>query len=270
MALAPVAENGFVVGIVCSLRDISSFKEIERMKDAFVSNVSHELRTPIANLKLNHDLIQFNPKKSDVYMERLGREIDRLNAIIEDLLRLSRLEQGRVEMELTSVDLNKLLRQYVNDQMPLARKKRLALTIDQEPELIVSRADPGLIRQVLSILLTNALNYTPSGGQVSVSTQVRRQGGQPWVGFSVSDTGPGIPVEERPHVFERFFRGQAGLDSGAPGTGLGLSIAQKIVKEHKGQIEVISNSLPGKGATFEVWLPAEGGVCQPVTETHQQ
>lgn len=268
MALAPVTENGAVVGIVCSLRDISSFKEIERMKDAFVSNVSHELRTPIANLKLNHDLIQFNPKKSDVYMERLGREIDRLNAIIEDLLRLSRLEQGRVEMELTSVDLNRLMRQYVDDQMPLARKKRLALTVDQEPELTLTQADPGLIRQVLSILLTNALNYTPSGGQVSVGTQMRQQGGKPWVGFRVSDTGPGIPAEERPHVFERFFRGQAGLESGMPGTGLGLSIAQKIVKEHKGQIEVGNNGVSGKGATFEVWLLAEDEESQPAAETH--
>jgi signal transduction histidine kinase len=113
---------------------------------------------------------------------------------------------------------------------------------------------------VLSILLTNALTYTPEGGRVVVTTQLRRREGKRWAGFSVGDTGPGIPLDEQSRVFERFVRGKVGRESGVPGTGLGLALAQEIVQRHRGQIELVSEGAPGKGATFTVWLPAEGGV----------
>jgi signal transduction histidine kinase len=116
----------------------------------------------------------------------------------------------------------------------------------------------------LSILLSNALNYVPAGGQVTVSTHTSESGGQDWVQFSVSDTGPGIAAEEQAMVFERFTRGIAGRVSGTPGTGLGLSIAREIVDRHQGRIEVSSEGVPGKGATFTVWLPVQppGGAAQ--------
>ena len=117
---------------------------------------------------------------------------------------------------------------------------------------------PSMIGEALSVLLTNALNYTPQGGRVEVVTQGRHGDDGSWSGISVIDTGPGIPPLEMPHLFERFFRGSAAYKSGAPGTGLGLSIACEIVEQHQGKIEIKSEGIPGKGAEFTIWLPTNG------------
>ena len=113
-----------------------------------------------------------------------------------------------------------------------------------------------MIGQVISILLTNAINYTPAGGSIAMRTLAKDFKGKSWAGFAVSDTGPGISLEEQKHLFERFFRGAAGRTTAAPGTGLGLAIAKEIIEKHHGRIEVQSNGVPGKGTTFLVWLPA--------------
>ncbi len=257
VALAPIEGGGNLLGVVCNVRDISLLKEVARMKDAFVSNVSHELRTPITSLRLNHRLIIMDPEKSAVYLDRLGREIDRLNILIEDLLRLSRLDQERVTLDLKPVDLNMLVAQYINDRGPLAESKQLTLSFEAGADLSLVEADEGLIGQVLSILLTNAFNYTPAGGRVTVSTRSGQFDDKQWAGFSVSDTGPGVASDDLSHLFERFFRGKAGRESGVPGTGLGLAIAQEIVARHLGRIEVESEGVPGKGTTFTVWLPTK-------------
>ncbi|MEJ2150450.1 MAG: PAS domain S-box protein [Chloroflexota bacterium] len=256
VALAPIVEEGgTLLGVVCSVRDISILKEVARMKDAFVSNVSHELRTPITGLKLNHKLIELDPEKRAVYLERQGREIDRLNVLIEDLLRLSRLDQERVTLDIRQVDLNELVAQYVNDRTPLAESQGLTLSFEERADLPAIQADEGLIGQTLSALLTNAFNYTPAGGQVVVSTQSAEFDGQRWAGFSVGDTGPGISPADFPHLFERFYRGSAGYESGVPGTGLGLAIAGEIVEHHHGRIEVANRGEGEAGAVFTVWLP---------------
>jgi two-component system phosphate regulon sensor histidine kinase PhoR len=255
MALAPIQEAGHLFGVVCSLQDISKLKEVERMKDAFVSNVSHELRTPITSIKLNQRLIQMNPDGQPVYLERMGREINRLNDLIEDLLRLSRLDQGRAELDLAPVNLNDLVDEHVGDRSPIAESRSLSLSAEKKVGLPEVQADRGLLGQALSVLLTNALNYTPPGGSIRIRTAARQKGGEKWVGFVVSDTGPGIPREERPHLFERFYRGKIGRDSGMPGTGLGLAIAHEIVSRHGGRIEVSHARAGGEGVTFSVWLP---------------
>ena len=251
----PHKPEGGGVAFIGPLRDITQRKELERMKEAFVSNVSHELRTPITSLKLNIKLIHLNPTEQDVYLSRLERDIDRLEELVEDLLRLSRLEQGGVELQLEPVDLNDLVGEIVNERIPVAESHNLTLSQEEQTGLPPAYADRGLLGQVLSILLANALNYTPAGGQVTVSTVSRRDDGERWVGFRVSDTGPGIQAEDLPHLFKRFYRGRAGTQSGAPGTGLGLAIAREIVRRHQGQIEVESEGKPGKGATFTVWVP---------------
>jgi two-component system sensor histidine kinase/response regulator len=256
VALAPIKDEGVVTGLVCSLRDISALKEVQRMKDDFVSNVSHELRTPISSLKIYHHMLEKAlPPQRDEYLGVVRRETARLALIIEDLLRLSRLDQGRVTLDIAEVDLNALAGQYVADRAPLAEKRGLTLALDAEPNLMPVRADEGLLGQALSVLLTNALNYTPAGGRVVVSTWARELEGKPCVGFSVADTGPGISPEEQPRLFQRFFRGEVGRESNEPGTGLGLAIAKEIVERHHGQIEVASEGVPGKGTTFSVWLP---------------
>ena len=232
--------------------------EANRVKGEFVSNVSHELRTPITSIKMHLELLAGYPNKVATYLATLYRETGRLERIIEDLLLLSRLDQGEVEMELTTIDCNTLAGQHVADRQLLTKNNSLTLTFAGHPDQPLTRGDKGLLDQALSILLTNALNYTPPGGQVAVSTLLREMAGQRWVGLSVSDTGPGIPFNERDQLFERFVRGKVGYESGVPGTGLGLAIAHEIMARHGGLVEVISEGVPGKGATFSLWLPAKG------------
>ena len=255
IALSPIRKNGIVENIICSVHDISALKEVERMKDTFVSNVSHELRTPIASLRLHADLIQRAPQKTSTYLSRMNREINRLNTLIEDLLNLSRLDQKRVQFELLPLHLDYLIIQYVTDRQILAEEKNLVIDYNLADSLPLVRGDSGLIGQVLSILLTNAINYTPENGRITIKTFTKTEDNQTWIGLSVSDTGLGVPKDEQGKIFERFYRGTTGQQSSAHGTGLGLSIAHEIIASHHGKLEVNSEGIPGKGATFTVWLP---------------
>ncbi|MCA9921582.1 MAG: GAF domain-containing protein [Anaerolineales bacterium] len=256
IALAPIRRNGLIINIICTLHDISALKEIERMKDAFVSNVSHELRTPLASLRLHNDLVHRNPKKAPVYMQRITRDIDRLNVLIEDLLQLSRLDQDRTAIGMLPLNITDLISQYITDRQILAQENGLAISCELTASLPLVLADEGLIGQVLSILLTNAINYTPENGRITVSSIVSKHDNKIWVGIQVADTGYGISQTEQAAIFDRFYRGETGRSSGAPGTGLGLSIAQEIISRHQGRIEVISEGIPGKGSRFIIWLPA--------------
>jgi two-component system phosphate regulon sensor histidine kinase PhoR len=255
VALAPIYEQETIVSVVCSLHDISGFKEVERLKDDFVSNVSHELRTPIANLKLHHDLIKLNPQKQSVYLERQEREIERLTIIIESLLRLSRLDQQHIPVTPTAVNLSDMAQQYVEDRTSYAESRGLTLHHIPTPSLPTTKADGRLLGQAVGIILTNALNYTPPNGQITLRGVTRQKQNRSWAGLSIHDTGAGIPQEEQALVFNRFYRGQAGRASGAPGTGLGLAIAAEIIALHQGEIELISSG-EGQGTTFIIWLPA--------------
>jgi PAS domain S-box-containing protein len=237
-----------------------------KAKDEFVSNVSHELRTPISNLKLYIDLLRMRPENQARYLDTLERETNRLENMIEGLLMLSRLDQERVAFHFHPVDLNELVEEYVLDRGQLAESKGLHLQRKLTPGLPLVKADRNLIGQVLSILLTNALNYTPEGGMVSVSTQSCQRDGQEWVGMLVMDNGRGIPEDEQRQLFTRFFRGSAAQEAEVAGTGLGLAICKEIVTRHKGTIEVASSGLPGEGSLFSVWLPAQFSMEEPDEE----
>ena len=228
---------------------------LSRLKDEFLANVSHELRTPLTSIKLYHSMLEKQPQNPGQYAQHLKRETDRLARLIEDLLYLSRLDQGYAPFNPVPLDLNRLAQEYVTDRSLLAADRQLTLTIKAFEPLPCALADEQMTGQVLSVILTNALNYTPAGGSVTISTQVEENQGRMWTGFAISDTGPGIPVEDQERLFERFFRGKAGRASASPGTGLGLSIAREIVYRHGGRIDVRSAGLPGKGTTFFVWLP---------------
>lgn len=231
---------------------------LSRVKDEFVSNVSHELRTPVTSMNLYHRLIAKKPEQQDKYMVKLKREIDRLSILIEDLLRLSRLDQGRVEIRRQSIDLNELVSQYVEDRRLLASERGLSLVFHPGPESLLVSADQGLLSQTASILLTNALTYTPRGGTIVLRTCTREENHASWAGFSVEDDGPGISPRDREHLFKRFFRGAAATESGIQGTGLGLAIVKEIVELHQGTIEVESSGISGEGSVFRVWLPLDG------------
>ena len=189
-------------------------------------------------------------------MATLERETDRLASMIEGLLLLSRMDQDCLSLHFECVDLHTIVETYVLDRTPLAESLGLDISFQTMKGLPCVKADPLLIGQVLSILLTNALNYTPTGGRVIVGTHERNATEERWVGFSVSDNGPGLAEEEQEQLFTRFFRGKAGRESEISGTGLGLAIAKEIVDQHSGRVEVESTGIAGEGATFRVWLRA--------------
>jgi signal transduction histidine kinase len=230
-------------------------QQLGQMKDEFVSNVTHELKAPITSLRLRHYMIGKQPDRADYHLSVTNREMDRLEELIGNLLILSRLDQGYLEFNFGVFDLSLLTGEYVVDRFLLAEEKELTLThkpLDNAPAVAADRA---LIGQVLSILLTNSLNYTPAGGWITIGVETKEDDGVRMAGFSVADSGPGISAKDRGVLFTRFFRGEAGSASKVAGTGLGLAIAKAIVDEHHGVIDVESDGVPGKGTTFKVWLP---------------
>ncbi len=244
-------EEGKVVGFIGSQRDISQWKEVDRLKSQFISNVSHELRTPLTNIKLYLGLLRTTSVEEyhPAYLAMLERETTRLERLIEDILDLSRLE-ARVEYSPEPLMLSALVRDLLARFSSVAAARGLTLHADLPETLPLVRADRQQITQAVSNLITNALNYTPAGGRVTVRAWAEGER----VCLSVSDTGIGIPPDEQPRIFERFFRGREARRRGVPGTGLGLSIAQEIIHRHGGRITV--ESRPGEGSTFTLYLPA--------------
>jgi len=224
--------------------------EIDRLKDEFVSSISHELRTPLTSIAGYVELLQEeeeNPEKLG-HLAIVGRNSERLLALVTDLLFAARLQYGRLELERSPVDLRRLVEQCVDSARPRAQAAsvRLDLEVEDVPEIT---GEPAKLAQLLDNLVSNAIKFTPRDGHVGVrltSTPDR-------IRIEVSDTGIGIPDRERERLFERFFRAQAALERQIQGTGLGLYISKAIVDAHEGRIGV--DSAPGEGTTFIVELP---------------
>ena len=255
LTIAPIpGEDGDSIGFVGIQEDVTRLKELDRLKDEFVSNVSHELRTPLSNLKLYLSLFQRGkPEKRARYLDTLHNETARLGQLIEDLLDVSRLDQAGAAM-MEPVNLEALAADVLTNHLPQAEANQIELAFDAQPNLPPARANAAQIVQVLTNLLGNALAYTPAGGHVTVSLSQGELEGDAFLLMAVADNGPGIAPEDLPHVFERFYRGEVGRES-APGTGLGLAICRKIVDLHGGRVEL--ESQVGEGSTFRVWLPLE-------------
>jgi PAS domain S-box-containing protein len=229
-----------------------------QLKTEFISNINHELRTPLTNLVLYHQMLRANPEVKTVErLDVIGREIQRLRILIEDMLKLSRLDTGQVGFRPLPQDLNRIIQTLVNDRRTIAEGRGLTFTVELQPGLPAAWLDEIMVVQIVSNLLTNALNYTPSGGEVHLSTRrMEDHLGKSWVAFIVQDTGPGISPEDLPHLFDRFYRGKAGHATGVPGTGLGLAIVNQLVEKHNGRLDV-GNVAEGHGAIFTVWLPVD-------------
>ena len=226
--------------------------ELDRLKDEFVSRISHELRTPLTSIRLYLELIEHGrPEKHEDYMQTLLHETERLQHLIEDLLKISQLDTEAVAVNLTPIDINRLVAELIKYYASLATQRGLELTGDFEPDLPHPHADAELVWQIMLNLMSNALSYTQHG-KVTILTRQQQVDDQTWITIAVRDTGPGIAPEEIPHIFTRFYRGQAARDYKTPGTGLGLSISQQLVHKMSGRIA--AESEPGEGATFTVWL----------------
>jgi heavy metal sensor kinase len=224
----------------------------ERQKQ-FTSDASHELRTPLAVMRGEIELALRRERPSEEYQRTLSstlEEIVRLSRLVEDLLMLARADAGRVELQCEPVELRQLGENMTDYISALAELRAQTLRFDAPDSPITIHADQQRIKQLLLNLLDNAIKYTPEGGAIRLSLKADNQ----WAILTVADNGRGIPAEDLPHVFERFFRRSAKTaDRTASGSGLGLSIVKWIVDAHGGQIEVQSKL--GEGTTFTVKLP---------------
>jgi signal transduction histidine kinase len=224
--------------------------EIDRQKDEFVSSISHELRTPLTSIAGYVELLleeeQDTGKRG--HLAIVERNADRLLALVSDLLFAARLQYGRLELERSPVDLQTLVRQAMDSARPRAQAASVVLGVEtvDVPKI---QGEPAKLAQLLDNLISNAIKFTPRDGRVDVRLAAR----DTMIRIEVSDTGIGIPDEERERLFERFFRAQAALERQIQGTGLGLYISKAIVEAHGGRIGV--DGAPGEGTTFVVELP---------------
>ncbi len=243
---------------VVAIHDISHLKALDRMKSRFVSNVSHELRTPIATIKLFAHLMQKQPEKWREYLEPLAQEAEHQADLVEDILEISRVDAGRLEINRERTDLESLVDIVVTNSRKRAQERGLRLHHEAKEanseRLPVALVDAQRITQVLDNLINNAIRYTSEGGEITVSTESREVEGRNWVTVTVEDTGMGIPEDELHHIFERFFRGEKPRTMQISGTGLGLAIVKEIVELHGGRVAVESEV--NEGSRFTVWLPS--------------
>jgi two-component system phosphate regulon sensor histidine kinase PhoR len=237
-------------GVVAVLHDMTREKEVARMKNDFVSSVSHELRTPLASIKAYVEMLidgeaQDEKTRSDFY-EVIQNESNRLSRLIDNILNISRIESGLVKVNKQPLSLTVVMKEAMEVIAPQARGKQITLVDQLTPVFYQVMADRDMIYQALLNLMSNAVKYTPEGGQITIQTSLDEPGKK--VIARIVDTGVGIPPKDLPFVFDKFFRSDANSRM-AKGTGLGLSLVKHIVETvHRGRVLV--GSEPGKGSTF--------------------
>ncbi len=225
---------------------------LDKTRNQFVSNASHELKTPLSTMKILIETILYqdplDPGMTKEFLNDVNKEIDRLSRIVSDLLTLVNIDSGGMRLNSADIDLNELLLEQVKRLAPLARENGIELDCTGRESVEVT-GDSVKLQQVLYNVIDNAIKYTPRGGEVHAS--ISRAGRRAVI--RVSDTGIGIPAEDLPHIFDRFYRVDKARSRATGGTGLGLSIVKQIVLLHGGTISAASEE--GKGTTFTIELP---------------
>lgn len=252
-SITPVQERRHsLLDVILLLRDVTRLKELDRMKSEFVMTASHELRTPLTGIGMSVDLLlesamqKLNAKEQQL-LSAAHEEVQRLKALVNDLLDLSKIEAGKIELEFEQVPVLMLLEKAVSVLKNQAEEKSIELSLEVPDDLPDVKVDANKITWVLTNLIANALRYTERGGHIRLfSEQVNRR-----VNISVSDDGAGIPYEYQSRIFDKF--AQVKSDKIAGGSGLGLAICKEIVRAHNGNIWL--ESKPGEGSTFTFTLP---------------
>jgi two-component system phosphate regulon sensor histidine kinase PhoR len=244
----PLSEQS---GSVVLLQDLTKLRRLETVRRDFITNISHELRTPVASLKVLAETLQEgaidDPAVAKDFLNKIDIETDRLAQMVNELGELSRIESGEVSLEVAPIDIGEVVARAVGRLKAQADRAGLSLVVDIPSDLPEVLGDKERVEQVLVNLLHNAIKFTPSGGSISISAKIEGDDIQ----VSVADTGVGIPADDLPHIFERFYKADKARASG--GTGLGLAIAKHVVEAHGSKIW--AESIEGKGATFTFTLP---------------
>ncbi|MCX8024938.1 MAG: ATP-binding protein, partial [Thermanaerothrix sp.] len=257
--VAPVFWRDHFLGTVSIFRDVTYQVQVDRLKSEFLANVSHELRTPLTAIKGYVDVMLMGAagtitEPQQRFLRIVKENAERLIRLVNDLLDVSRIEAGRVELNRVAFDLAAVVKEGVQAMQARAQEESRALIfeLDLAPTLPPVYGDRERVRQVVESLLSNSYHYTPDQGRITLRAYPINEHE---VQVDVQDTGIGIPIEDQPRIFERFYRGNNPLVMAKAGTGLGLALAKILVEMQGGRIWFVSSGVPGEGSTFSFTLP---------------
>lgn len=255
-AIAIPMVNGELSGILLLVQDLTELKDLQTTRRDLIGNISHEFRTPLAGIKamvetLRDGAVDDRETAMD-FLNRMDDEVERLTQIVAELTELSRIETGKADLAMESVNLNLLTDEVINQLAPQLKRQELTVEKDLAAGLPLIRVDRARIRQVIVNIVHNAIKFTGPGGKITVATRMYDDS----IVVAVSDTGVGIAGSDMPRVFERFYKGDRARPGGG-GTGMGLAIAKHVIEAHGGDVWVESEE--GKGSTFSFSLPLQTG-----------
>ncbi len=233
------------------VRNVSERAHLEQMKSDFINRATHDLRTPLTTILLMVRLLEeeCTPEERQEFWNIMKDELERERVLIEDLLTVGRLESNQWMVKLHPINPFQSLQNSIQTISPQALQKNIQIQMDNVPETFSVIGDSSSLEQVFTNLLNNAVKFTPPGGKIEISSyQIGRKGY-----FKISDTGIGIPAEDIPHLYARFFRARNATDNEIPGSGIGLFIVKSMIEHFGGRIALASEL--GKGTTVEFWLP---------------
>ncbi len=246
--------NGLLIGSVTLLHDVAQLSAIDKIKSNFLSMVSHQLKSPLSSTLLQTSILldgivgEISEKQRDL-LQKVRTRIKGMVALIHDILDVCYIEEGGYLKQIEHLDLTEILQRTVELMQPQAQDKNIALHVKTEDHLPLIIGNKSSVEAMFINLISNAIKYTPSGGQVNVEMSENAQNVQ----IDVSDTGIGVEDEDFPRIFDKFYRVRSEITKNISGTGLGLSIVKSVVDAHRGAINV--ESKVGKGTTFTVLLP---------------
>ena len=254
--LAPFSSDQTQGGVLVVIHDVTEQRRNEQLKREFVANVSHELRTPLTNIKSYAETIvetgsELPPELQKNFLNVIISEADRMTRIVQDLLTLSKIDYGKMEMNITRFPFAKAVQNvYEAARLNAEQNHGHTMTLTFDGDIPDVNGDRERLEQVITNIVSNAVKYTPNGGRIEMRCGTRGRE----VFVRVTDNGIGIPEKDLPRLFDRFYRVDKARSRESGGTGLGLSIAQEIVNQHKGRIEIASTY--GKGTAVTITLPA--------------
>jgi two-component system phosphate regulon sensor histidine kinase PhoR len=238
-------------GLLLNMRDITHLKELDRFKSRFVANAAHDLSNPLAALKTRLYLLKHSPDQLEHHLAVLEQQTRRMEYLVQDLRTLSEMDRGLIKLTLDTFDFAALVDTVAETHQPLAHEQGVTLMVEMPGTPLPIEADRQQCERIVVNLITNAINYTPSGGRVTLCAELD----DAQLVFTVQDTGMGIAPEALPHIFERFYRSDRARSFNSTGTGLGLAIVKEMVQAHKGAITV--ESVVDQGSTFTTTLPRQ-------------
>ena len=252
VVVSPLYNNENIRGAVAVLRDMTEEKKLEKMRNDFIANVSHELRTPISMLQGYSEAIIDDIAESKEEKQEIARiiydESLRMGRLVNELLDLAQMEAGHLSLNYEPVNLEEYLNRVTSKFTGPAKEKNVELKVSLVDRNLTWFFDPDRIEQVLTNLIDNAIRHTQNGGSVAIIQSIEDQ----QLKIEVKDNGTGIPHEDLPFVFDRFYKADKARTRGKSGTGLGLAIVSNIVKGHHGEITVESKETEGTTFTFKI------------------